>query len=911
MTDWHSRDVQDVLGDLSTQVDSGLDSATVEQRLEEHGENELIQTGQRGPWAILWEQLSGAMMVLLYGAAGVSLYLEEATDAIAILAIVVLNALLGFVQDYRAEKALAALKQLAVPTVRVRRNGVLVEISSRELVPGDIVLLEAGSAVPADCRIVESVNLAVQESALTGESDAVNKTIEALTEENVPLGDRTNMAWMGTLVTYGHSVVVVVQTGMLTQLGKIAESLQTVEAEPTPLQQRLASMGRTLAVVAIAIVAVVFVFGLMRGEDPKLMLMAALSLAVAVVPEGLPAVATVALALGARRMFRRQALIRKLPAVETLGSVTTICSDKTGTLTQNRMTVTALHPVGCSETAQSVDDLKATSAAPGSAPEQDAIPLLLLVAGLCNDAVVESSDTSDDPNITGEPTEAALLQVAVQLGLPIPSLLKSMHRVSEVPFDSERKRMTTVYRVRDAGDDVRQLCELLPLEADDHIALTKGAVDSVLNVCSYVWTDGDASPLDEDWTTRIEAANDELASQGMRVLALALRPLDQAPSDDGVNVESDLIFVGLAAMIDPPRAEARLAVERCRAAGIRPVMITGDHPLTAQSIARQLSISDEGTVLTGRQLADMSAADLEPVVEDVAVYARVAPQDKLHIVQALQNRGHVVAMTGDGVNDAPALKQAHIGVAMGVTGTDVSKEASEMVLLDDNFATIVNAVEEGRIVYDNIRKFVKYTMTSNAGEVCVMILGPLFGMPLPLLPLQILWVNLVTDGLPGLALAVEPAEQDTMRRPPVAPGEHILGRGMGIDIAWIGVLMGVVSLALGYWYWAYESVTDARWRTIVFTVLTMSQMGNALATRSETESVFQQGLFSNRALIGSILLTFVLQLAVIYLKPLQILFRTEALSVAELGVCLALSTVVFLSVELKKWITRSGQRREE
>lgn len=916
MADWYQREVSDVLKSLDARADTGLDSNTAAQRLEESGLNELVQTGQRGPWSILWEQISGAMMVLLYAAAAVSIYLDEPTDAIAILAIVVLNAILGFVQDYRAEKALAALKQLAVPTVRVRRNGSIAELSSRELVPGDIVLLEAGSAVPADCRVVESINMAAQESALTGESNSIDKFPGMLSDNDLPLGDRTNMLWMGTTVTYGHGVAVVVQTGMQTQLGHIATSLQTVEAEPTPLQRRLARMGRSLAIVALGIVAVVFAFGLLRGEEPRLMLMTALSLAVAVVPEGLPAVATVALALGARRMFRRHALIRKLPAVETLGSVTVICSDKTGTLTENRMTVSALDVAGqrLAVNWQHGEASASSIADSGSVTDVNqtrSTALLLTVAGLCNDSILETNADSNESHVTGEPTEAALMLAADRLGLRIEELHQTLPRVAEIPFDSDRKRMTTVHELQslqsdvDASGSAGRLAEWLELEADDCIALTKGAVDSVLNVCEFVWSNNEPVPLDDEWTQRIESANDELATQGMRVLSIALRPAEKPANDDLDTIEKGLIFIGLVAMIDPPRAEVKDAVARCREAGIRPVMITGDHPLTALHIAKQLGIADNDSVLTGRELAGMSVDDLEPVVEEAAVYARVAPQDKLHIVQALQNRDHVVAMTGDGVNDAPALKQAHIGVAMGQVGTDVSKEASEMVLLDDNFATIVNAVEQGRIVYDNIRKFVKYTMTSNAGEVCVMILGPLVGMPLPLLPLQILWVNLVTDGLPGLALAVEPAERNTMRRPPVQPHEHILGRGMAWDIAWIGILMGVVSLGLGYWYWAHEDVSDNKWRTIVFTVLTLSQMGNALATRSETESLFRQGVFSNRALIGSILLTFVLQLGVVYLVPLQTLFRTEALSLLELGGCLLLSTVVFLAVELKKWLVQS------
>ena len=701
------------------------------------------------------------MVVLLVVAAGVSAFLHEYIDSMVILVIVVLNAALGFAQDYRAEKALAALKKLAVPVVRVRRGRVVHEVSARELVPGDIVLLEAGNYVPADCRLWESVNLTVQEAALTGESEPVDKQIEALAGDDVPLGDRTNMAYMGTVVTYGHGQAVVTETGMDTELGQIARSLQTVEREPTPLQKRLAQFGRTLAFVALGIVTLVFAMGLVSGEDVQLMLMAALSLAVAVVPEGLPAVATVTLAVGARRMFRRRALIRKLPAVETLGSVTVICSDKTGTLTENRMAVTVLDvagdrldltetlrgdPLAGSGEPHDIAELRATVAGNAS------LALLLAGAGLCNDAELGLDEKQHRFRAVGDPTEGALVVAAARLGLRKDHLLARLPREDELPFDSERKRMTTVHRVAGSADTANhgpittalsQIARLAP----DHVAFTKGAVDTILGRCRYVW-DGELKPMDDDWQQRIVLASEQLAASGMRVLGVAFRAYelatetgpDETTTLDTSHVEKmeqELIFVGMLGMIDPPRPEVAESVARCRSAGIRPIMITGDHPLTALHIARQLGISDDGKVLTGRELEHLDRDTLKEVVETSSVYARVSPKHKLQLVQALQDNGHVVAMTGDGVNDAPALKQAHIGVAMGITGTDVSKEASQIVLLDDNFATIVNAVEEGRIVYDNVRKFVKYTMTSNAGEVWVMVLGPLLGMPLPLLPLQI------------------------------------------------------------------------------------------------------------------------------------------------------------------------------
>lgn len=906
-TAWHTLDSSRVLELLDSTSDSGLSAVEVEARRERFGSNELPDSGSRRAILILWEQFCNAMILLLVVAAGVSLLLNELRDAVAILVIVLLNAALGFVQDYRAERALAALRKMTVPTVRVRRDGVTREIPSIELVPGDVLLLETGNAVPADCRLLECSGLKTQEAALTGESDSIEKQLEALSDGQAPLGDRFNMVWLGTAVTYGRGTAVVVATGLDTELGQIADSLQNVKPEPTPLQKRLGQLGRSLAVASLVIVTVVFVLGVARGEEPKLMLMTALSLAVAVVPEGLPAVATVALALGARRMFQRQALIRKLPAVETLGSVTVICSDKTGTLTQNRMTVTVLD----------VADKRVELPVNGNRELDTAVSLLLITGCLCNDAEVRDTPGSDFPEILGEPTEAALIQAARQGGIDQTSLSQIFPRIGELPFDSDRKRMTTIHRAAGSADRIPAV--LTGLDDSDAIAFSKGAVISLLDVCSDVWDAGEIRELNESWRRRIIKAGDELAGHGMRILGFAFRPLDEVPlSGSEADAERSLIFVGLMALVDPPRPEVKDAISRCITAGIRPVMITGDHPLTAEYIAGELGIcrshtdptADKENVLTGRDLAELPGTVLRESVENTAVYSRVAPADKLHIVQALQANGHVVAMTGDGVNDAPALRQAHVGVAMGITGTDVSKEASEVVLLDDNFATIVNAVEAGRVVYANIRKFIRYTMTSNAGEICVMLFGPLFGMPLPLLPLQILWVNLVTDGLPGLALAVEPGERTAMQRPPRPPDEHVLGRGMILDIIWIGLIMGAVSLAAGWWFRGDGSGSDSHWRTAVFTVLTLSQMGNVLAVRSETESLFQMGVFSNRSLVGAVLLTFGLQLATIYVAPLRALFRTEALSFAELLVCLGMSCLVFVAVELKKLISRAMNSRD-
>ena len=906
---------------------AGLSTADVSLRREEFGWNELVEKRERGPARILWEQFCSAMVVLLIVAAIVSLGLQEFIDAAAILAIIALNAALGFAQDYRAEKALAALKRLAVPRVKVRRDAAVQEISAKELVPGDIVLLEVGNMVPADCRLLESVNLRVQEAALTGESEPVEKSVAAIERDELPLGDRSNMVFMGTVVIYGHGQTVVTETGMQTELGHIARSLQTVKRSPTPLQRRLTQLGRTLAVVALIIVGLIFGLGMLQGESPRLMLMTALSMAVAVVPEGLPAVATVVLAIGARRMLKRHALIRKLPAVETLGSVTVICSDKTGTLTENRMSVSVLDvadqrvdlaALTQPETLPATDDdeIKASNSGQDKnvneqIVRQPGLLLLLAAAGLCNDAELRVSDSSGEFEIIGEPTEAALLLAAARGGLTKPELAKSFPRVGEVAFDSERKRMTTIHQIVrepavETGQPDEPMSRLLKhLESVEYIAFMKGAVDEVLSACEFVLMDGEPRDMRADRRKRISQANDQMAGSGMRVLGVAFRPLDEAPrSQDQAATERQQIFVGMLGLIDPPRPEVKAAVRRCREAGIRPIMITGDHPLTALHIAQELGVAEMQQVLVGRDISNMSFADLEQAAAQVSVYARVAPRDKLHIVQALQNSGQIVAMTGDGVNDAPALKQAHIGIAMGQVGTDVSKEAADMVLLDDNFATIVGAVEEGRIVYDNIRKFVKYTMTSNAGEVWVMVLGPLMGMPLPLLPLQILWVNLVTDGLPGLALAVEPAERDTMQRPPYPPSESIMGRGMWIDIAWIGFLMGLVSLAIGYVYWSSGTSEESHWRTIIFTVLTFSQLGNALAIRSSRDSLFRIGLLSNKAMLGTVLLTIGLQLCVIYMPPLHKIFKTSPLSFGELSFCVLASAIVFWAVEAQKLFSR-------
>jgi Ca2+-transporting ATPase len=920
METWYQLNTEEVLAALESEADSGLAAGEATRRLGEIGPNELEERGVKTPWQILWEQLTETMVVILIIAALVSALLGDLKDAVAILAIVVINTLLGFRQEYQAEKAMAALKKLAVPVVRVRRDGHVLEISSRNLVPGDIILLEAGNLVPADCRLLESANLRTQEAALTGESEPVSKSVAAQPGKSLPLADRHNMAYMGTVVTYGRGVGVVTETGMRTELGKIADLMQTASQEPTPLQQRLDRLGKQLAWVALGLVILVFVLGLLRGEEIRVLFLTGISLAVAAVPEGLPAVVTIALALGARRMLRRKALIRKLPAVEALGSVTVICSDKTGTLTENRMTVTVIdlaeHRIDLTEE----DTLRYFGGGWGpceaETPDEThhaalqkypALALMLAGGTLCNDALLEcDEDAPQRYHIVGDPTEGALMVAAAHMGLTREALETVMPRQAEIPFESERKRMTTFHSFKGGQLDGWQktLLELLNLnpEALQLIAFTKGAMDGLLEISDKVWVENKIEPLGADWRQRIEAANERLAKQGMRVLGVACRAVDAIPEgEEIVKLEQGLVFIGLVGMIDPARAEVKEAVLTCKTAGIRPIMITGDHPLTARYIARELDIDPGDGVLTGADLDHLSAQELEETLERVSVYARVSPEHKLKIVQALQRRGQIAAMTGDGVNDAPALRQADIGVAMGITGTDVSKEAADMVLLDDNFATIVAAVEEGRVIYDNIRKFIKYTFTSNAGEIWVMLLAPFLGMPLALLPLQILWINLVTDGLPGLALGVENAERNTMRRPPYPPTENIFARGIGRDILFIGFLMGIISLGVGYWYWRMDQPT---WQTMVFTTLTLSEMGYVMAIRSSRDSLFSIGIFSNRALVGAVILTTILQVAVVYVPFLQSTFKTMSLPLRDLGIAMLLSTSLFFVVELQKRLIR-------
>ena len=868
---FYQKDVDDVLGTLGSQR-TGISNTEAQKRLNEFGTNELQEKKKRTTLLMFLDQFKDFMILVLIGAAVIAGIIGDLADTLVIIAIVIINAIIGFVQEYRAEKAMEALKKMAAHSATVLREGAIARVAAAELVPGDVVMLEAGSLVPADLRLMETAQLKAEEAALTGESVSVEKHSRTLIEDQLPLADRKNMVYKGTTISYGRGTGVVTATGMKTELGKIASMLQDEKEVKTPLQKRLAAFGRKLALAVLVICAIVFGMGFLRGEPVLLMLLTAISLAVAAIPEALPAVITISLALGAKKLVSKNALVRKLPAVETLGSVTYICSDKTGTLTVNRMTVEDFFVNG--------NHLKAN--------DQSLTQLDFLMKGL---AVSNDVQQSGEGTLLGDPTEIALQEIAEKTGYNKSELENSLPRLSEIPFDSERKCMTTLHK----------------LPAGDVVSFTKGATDVMLEKADTMWINGELLPIDRN---QLITANDEMAERGLRVLCIAMRRWDTLP--DSVTceiVEIKLSILGLVGMMDPPREEVKEAVNLCKTAGIRPVMITGDHPVTARAIAERVGFfepEDHDNVITGQELDRLSLPEFEEKVENIRVYARVAPEQKLKIVKALQDKGQFVAMTGDGVNDAPALKRADIGVAMGITGTDVSKEAAHMILLDDNFATIVRAVQEGRKIYDNIRKFIRYLLTTNSGEIWTLFLAPILGLPVPLLPIHLLWVNLVTDGLPALALSVEPAEGDVMKRPPRNPKESIFAHGLGLHAIWVGILMGVIVLSIQAWSLAN---VDAHWQTMVFTVLCLTQLGHVLAIRSERQSLFKMGLFSNKPLLGAVVLTFLLQMAIIYIPAMNRIFKTEPLTAGELLIAIAASSIVFFAVEIEKWIVRRFGRK--
>lgn len=916
---WHTHSIESALQSLNVDPKQGLSAEEITQRQQEYGLNEIQTTAGRQPLEILWDQFTNIMLVMLMAVAVVSAVLDLRNehfpkDAIAIFAIVILNGILGYFQESRAEKALAALKTLSSPKVRVLRNGEMLEIDSPKLVPGDLIFLEAGVQVSADGRLIEAQNLQVREATLTGEAQAVSKQAEAELDPDTDLGDRINMVFQGTEVVQGRAKVLVTDTGMKTQLGKIATMLQSVENEPTPLQQRMSQLGNVLVTGSLLLVAVVVVGGILRAgwEYFEHLLEVSLSMAVAVVPEGLPAVVTVTLAIGTQRMVRRNALIRKLPAVETLGSVTTICSDKTGTLTQNKMVVEWVRTLNHSFHVrgegyapwgdfQSLGNSEISRLSP---KQQRELQPLFVACVLCNDAQLQHQE--ETWSVLGDPTEGALLALAGKAGVLKSTWDTQMPRRAEIPFSSERKRMSVI--CEDTDGELRRRNAQFQM-------FSKGSTELILDCCDRIQTADQSIPLEPEHRQQILEQNNQLAEKGLRVIGFAYKPLNELPAYlDEKNSEQGLIWLGLVGMLDAPRPEVKDAVKRCREAGIRPVMITGDHQLTAISVAQQLGIAQASeTVLTGQQLQQLTQDELEQQVKQVNVYARVSPEHKLRIVQALQKQGEFVAMTGDGVNDAPALKQADIGIAMGITGTDVSKEASDMILLDDNFATIVAATEEGRVVYSNIRRFVKYILGSNIGEVLTIASAPLLGLgEVPLTPLQILWMNLVTDGLPALALALEPAEPGVMEREPYSPRESIFARGLGVYMLRIGVVFSILTIVL--MLWAHQEAQllgdPGRWKTMVFTTLCLAQMGHALAVRSDTRLTVQLNPFSNPYLLAAVSITTVLQLMLIYVAPLREFFGTHWLNGTELAICIGFSSLMFVWIEMEKLVKRWWKSRK-
>jgi Ca2+-transporting ATPase len=879
---WHTLPVEDVFSLLQSNP-AGLTSAEAARRLAQYGPNELQETRRISPWAILLEQFKNILIIILLIAVGLSAILGHGVEAIAITVIVLFAVGLGFIQEYRAERAIEALRQMAAPTATVLRDGDDVELPARNLVPGDVILLEAGDRVPADARLIEAINLQVEEAALTGESVPVEKHTAPLADPRLGVGDRKNMVYAGTVVTYGRGRAVVVATGMQTEFGQIAQMLQTIEIGRTPLQENLDKVGHTLARAALVIVLLIVALGLLRGQPLLEMFIFGIALAVAVVPEALPAVVTISLAIGVQRMARRNALVRRLSAVETLGCTSVICSDKTGTLTRGEMTARRIFVAGRFLDVSGVGyEPQGTFSENGRVvePTMPALQALLRGAMLASDARLAQTDGRWV--VKGDPTEGALVVAAAKAGLQKTDLDQRFPRVHEIPFTSETKRMTTLH---ETGNGV--------------VAYSKGAPEVILDSCTWEWTDEGPAPLDGGRREAILQVAQQMASDALRVLAVAYKP-DARPE----NAEQEMTLLGLVGMIDAPRPEAKAAIQVCREAGIKPVMITGDHPVTAQAVARELGLLTSERVVIGAELDMMSDADLERDVENIAVYARVSPAHKLRVVTALQKKDHVVAMTGDGVNDAPALKQADIGVAMGITGTDVTKEAAAMTLTDDNFASIVAAVEEGRAIFGNIKKYLMYLLSSNIGEIGLMAGATLLGLPLPLTAVQILYVNLATDGLPALALSVDPPEPDMMRRPPRNPRTGIFTRPVVTLMTLGGIWSAIVNLSLFTWALnSGRSVAEAM--TMTFVSLVLIQFFKAYNFRSDRHSVLDRP-FANKWLNLAILWELLLLNAVVYLPFLHKPFGTFSLPLIDWAIVIAAAFTISPVLELAKWMERRG-----
>ncbi|MEK7809724.1 MAG: cation-translocating P-type ATPase [Chloroflexota bacterium] len=959
---WHSKSVQDVIDKLQTHLEQGLSSDDAAQRLKEHGYNELREKPPTPFWKLVVEQLSDFVVILLIVASVISFLLGDTIEAVAIIAIVILNAVIGVIQDARAEQALAALKKMAAPDAQVIRDGSRVRIPSRELVPGDIVLLEAGNFIPADVRLVESVNLKIEEAALTGESVPVEKRAALTLADNAPIGDRKNTAFMGTVVSYGRGTGVVVGTAHLTQLGLIADMLAAVEEEATPLQRRLEELGKTLSIAALFVCGLVFVVAIFKQTDLSLIsskgfveyfthstkelseiFIIAISLAIAAVPEGLPAVVTITLALGMREMVKRHALIRRLASVETLGSASVICSDKTGTLTQNEMTAVKLW----------CDDQVFEITGDGYKPQgkflhennhlnfsdHPALTTLLWSGMLANDARIEKSGAEsgeDTYRMVGDPTEGALVVAAAKANIWRQEVEKSFPRVAENPFDSERKIMSTLHEVKEAMSEVSPFND--PKDLPKYVLCVKGAPDVILNTCaSYQRMGDEAAPITAEFKEKVLRANADLSSQALRVLAVGYRLFDSHPEPmTPESTEKDLVFVGLIGMIDPARPEVKPAIEKARHAGIRTVMITGDYPDTARAIAYSIGLLRPGAkVLAGAALDELNDQQMVEVARETDVFARVSPSHKMKIVDAMKQTGAVVAMTGDGVNDAPALKRSDIGVAMGITGTDVAKESADMVLTDDNFASIVAAVEQGRIIYNNIRKFVFFLLSSNVAEIMIIFIATLAGVPTPLTAIQLLWLNLVTDGAPALALAVEKGDPDVMDRPPRPKDEPVINRTMqlGIVIQTFAQTGGtLLALALGL-YWSLVqanlapvginpvmAVLQFNWsalsaekidllertgQTMAFLTLSFSELFRAYTVRSERMSVFQIGVFSNKYMQYAVGSSIILLLLVTNVPFLQPIFNTHFLTLEQWLTVFGLALIPAIAEEITKAYLRT------
>ncbi|HOR86661.1 MAG TPA: cation-translocating P-type ATPase [Bacillota bacterium] len=898
---WYNKGIQATAEELSVDLKRGLSREEAAVRIEKYGFNELKEKEKESIWVKVAGQLKDFLVITLIIASIVSGLVGEISDAIVIIAIVIVNAILGVVQEGKAEKAMEALKKMSAPNAKVLREGHIEIMPARNIAPGDVVFIEAGDSVPADLRLFESANLKVEEASLTGESVPSEKDAQKAFNDEVPLGDRVNMAYMSTIVTYGRGKGIVTNTGINTEIGRIAEALQTFEDEATPLQMKLNELGKWLGIACLVICAVVFAIGFLRGGDILEMFLVAVSLAVAAIPEGLPAVVTIVLALGMKRMVKRNAIVRRLLAVETLGCVTVICSDKTGTLTQNEMTVTKAYADG------TIYDISGQGYNPAGEytvgekridPEKESELKLLLVSGvLCNDSALEQKDANDNLwGIVGDPTEGALVTAGAKAGYEKVKMNEYFPRIEEIPFDSERKMMTTFHQ---------------GFTGNKITAFTKGAPDIVLRKCTKMQMNGSVVEMTDALKLQIADINSEFAGKALRVLAFTYREFDTIPQViNSESIETDLIFIGLMGMIDPARVEAFEAIKTCKAAGIKPVMITGDYKDTAVAIARDLDLMTEDSgVLTGGELDRISDEELFDRVEDISVYARVSPDHKVRIVETLRKRGHIAAMTGDGVNDAMALKKSDIGVSMGITGTDVAKGTADIILMDDNFATIVSAIEEGRIIYGNIRKFVFFLLSCNIGEILIVFISIMMNLPIPLIPIQLLWLNLVTDSFPALALGTEKGDPDVMDQKPRNSKEPIINRSMIAEVAVQSLALTAAVLASYIWALNKYSGDLLIARTFAFATLISAELIRAYSCRSERYSLIKLGIFSNKILVWASMISFLLMLAVIYIPFLQPIFETYALSGNDWLAVASLCAIPLLAGEIYKPISNAMSSR--